>query len=383
MPPFEGARGTGNVLADQKEIDMAKRIAQLEPNKTPLVVFTNQCPKKATHNNDFDWLEHEHIPRFDRVNNGAGYADDATSIVVDNGTYHWADQLLYVSRTGEVMRVSSVSTNTLTVVRGIDSSEQALVDNDELIWIGGAAQEGADVGEAHSQNPVKLTNRIQIFRTPVEMTDSMYHTSTEHNPHDWDFQRSEAGVEHALDMEYALLFSRGSIDTTGAHPRRTTKGAYNFADQNNANAGGTLTESELYNFLTPAFRYKTNKAKLGLASALVVDVINGFGRSKVQISQSETVFGVDMMRVVSPHGTLNLVTHWRFEGDKLGNEMLVLDLGQIVKRYLANEKGSLDTYIKPNVAGNGEEMKKDEYRTHMGLQFGLPKMHAKLTGVTG
>jgi hypothetical protein len=62
-------------------------VLELEPEAAPLTVFTKKLSKKRTVNPAFNWLEDELAPRFDQVNNGAGYASGATSIVVDNGAY--------------------------------------------------------------------------------------------------------------------------------------------------------------------------------------------------------------------------------------------------------------------------------------------------------
>jgi hypothetical protein len=42
--------------------------------------------------------------------------------------------------------------------------------------------------------------------------------------------------------------------------------------------------------------------------------MNGFPRGKLEMRQSEKTFGLRVMQYISPHGTLNLVTHWLLEG---------------------------------------------------------------------
>jgi hypothetical protein len=381
MAVATGMRGTQNVLADQKRIDIGPKVMELEPDKTPLLVFSRAIDTAATHNPDFDWLEDSGLPRFDRVNNGAGYLSTDTSVVVDTGTIFQPEDVVYVTRTGEAMRVTAVSTNTLTVTRGLGTSAAALIDNDELIIIGSAAAEGADDKAARWQNPTKLTNYTQIFRDPVEATETYIHTDNVHVPQDWDRQRNKKGIEHAKSIEYALLFGRPSKNTGGAQPIRTTGGAYNYATQNQTDAGGNLTGAELFSSLRPAFRYGSNE-KLGLCSPLVVDVINGFPRSQAWITQAENKYGMKIFTVISPHGTLRLKTHWLLEGDKLANEMLILDIDQIKYRYLANSAGSRDTHVRENIQAPGADKRKDEYMTECGLVFGLPATHAKLTNVT-
>jgi hypothetical protein len=376
-----GAVGTGGVASGQLLIDVQKLVMELEPDAAPLLQFSKAVKKDSVHNSDFDWYEDDSLPRFDRVNNGAGYTNVATSIVVDNGDRFQADRLAYVSRTGEVMRIVSVATNTLTVVRGIGGGNAALVDNDELIVLGSAFQEGTDPPPAVNQPPTKLTNYCEIFKTTVDETETLRHTDTVTDPHEWDRQRGKKGLEHVKDIEYSVLLGRPSKDTSGTHPRRTTGGAYYYVTQNQTDAGGALTEAELFSSMRTMFR-RGSKRKLALGSPLVGDVINGFPRSKLMISQSEKVFGMQIMKVVSQHGTINFVTHWLLEGDKLGNEMLYLDLDQIAYCYLQNKNGSRDTHVNEKVQPRGRDSRQDEWLSECGLRFGLPATHGKLTNVT-
>jgi hypothetical protein len=137
---------------------MAQEILLLEPDAAPLTVITKNINKKATVNPKFQWLEDELDPRFDRINNGAGYASGATSIVVDNGAYFEVQQIVYVTRTKESMRVTAVAgTNTLTVVRGVGSTAQALVDNDELLIANTAQPEGDVSRVARTRNPCRCS----------------------------------------------------------------------------------------------------------------------------------------------------------------------------------------------------------------------------------
>jgi hypothetical protein len=51
-------------------------------------------------------------------------------------------------------------------------------------------------------------------------------------------------MEHAKDIEYALLLGRKSLDTSGATELRTTGGALSFISTNQTDAGGDLSEAE-------------------------------------------------------------------------------------------------------------------------------------------
>jgi polygalacturonase len=67
-----------------------------------------------------------------QVNNGAGYTSSDTDIVVDDGSKMNFGDLIRVPRTGEVILVGSVSSNTVTGVRGNSAglAAAALLDND-------------------------------------------------------------------------------------------------------------------------------------------------------------------------------------------------------------------------------------------------------------
>lgn len=384
MPaPITATRGTGNVQSTILRIDMAQRVLELEPSSTPFLVLSKRADKRSAHNPKFQWHEDELEPRFDRVNGTTG---TGTSVVVDNSEYFGLDDVVLVSRTGELMRVTAITTgtDTLTVVRGVGAAAVALVDNDELIILSSAAQEGANDQEAQSLNPAAVFNYTQIFRDPVAMTETMRHTDTETEPHDWDRQLNRKGIEHAKSIEYAGLFGKPSEDTSGAHPRRTTGGFQHFlSTNNNTDAGGAYTEAEFFASLRPGFRYGS-KTKLAMAAPLVVDVLNGFPRGKLEVQQHEggDTYGLNVTRYRSPHGILNVVTHWLLEGDKYANEMFIVDLSNIAYRYLQNRNGSRDTHVRKNIQSPGADARKDEYLTECGWEFGLPRTHAKVTNIT-
>jgi hypothetical protein len=126
----------------------------------------------------------------------------ATSLVVDNGAYFAEHFIVQNTRTLENFRVVSVSTNTLTVVRGVgwhvgggDERQRRAVHHRR-----GAA------GRRHqpavrSSNPTKLTNYMQIQREPFDITGTAMSSLNATNPHDWDYQEKKHGIEQAKNIE--------------------------------------------------------------------------------------------------------------------------------------------------------------------------------------
>lgn len=381
MADITGARGTGNISQSMRKVDMKEAILLLEPDAAPLTVLSGRLNKRPTHNPEFSWQEDALDNRFDTVQ--GAQLDSATTIPVTTGANFAQHDLVKVTRTGEVMRVTAVAGNNLTVVRGVGGAGIAINNLDELLIIGSAQPEGDTSKPARSTNPVKRTNYTQIQRTPFESTNTLIHSDEYTRPSDWEYQANKKGIEHKKSLEYQAWHGRPSEDLTGSQPRRTSGGVFFYVVTNVTDAGGTLTETVFFQAMRPAFRYGA-KAKVLFASMRIVDVLNSFPRGKIETIQADNdkTYGLNVRQFVSPHGTVNLVTHYLLEGTTYGGSAVLLDLSQISARPLANAKGSRDTHILNDIQAPDADTTKSEYLTEGGLEFGNEKTHALLTNVT-
>lgn len=383
--PVSGARGTGNVTQGLRKVDFADHILLLQPDESPLTVLSKRLNKKPTHNPEFKWAEDDIDVRFSATAGTETNSDTSIAVTSGHGGYFKANDLVRVPRTGEVFKVTSVSTDTLTVVRGIGAGGTGVAMNsgEELLILGSAKAEGATSDAARSNNPSIVTNYTQIFRRPVEATETWIHSDQYVSENDWDHQIRKSGIDHAKDIEETFINGKASEDTSGSQPFRTTAGVLSYISTNVTAAGGALSETSFFAALRPGFRYGS-KTKTGLASGLVVDVLNTYPRSKVQVtSASEDTYGLQVVKYQSPHGVLNLVTHWLLEGSTLGGYLIGLDMSAIKYRYLANSKGSRDTFLKEDIQTPDADTRKAEFLTECGLEMGLEKQHFLITGVTG
>lgn len=388
MAVVTGARKTDNVTQAQRVIDMASEILLLEPDAAPLTVVTKSIyeggRRKAANDTLFSWMEDELDARFGTVVGAQTSVD--TSIEVTDGTIFKAESIVKVPSTGELLFVVSIATNTLTVVRGFaGTTAVAMVDTDPLYILATAEDENSTSQQARSTNPVKKDNYTQIFKTSVEASGSWLSSANITNTHDWDYQRKRRAIEHLKDIELAFLFgSPGTVAGTDG-PRRTTGGVLHFATANNQSAGGTLTEAEWETFMRTLFRYGSTN-KVVFASPLVVSVLNGFSSSKLQTVVGAETYGVKVMNLVSAHGEVKLIKHNLLEGAVYGGYAVAVDFanGEVAYRYLdGGPGGSRDTKLYVNRQTPDKDGRKDEWISECGLQFGQPKVHGVLTGVTG
>lgn len=165
MAQVSGSRSTTNILSNRLVIDMADKIALLEPNETPFMSFLKIAKKniRTAKSYKVEWLEDDIGARWDAINAVGGYAVGITALVVDNGDYFTAGDVVKVPRTGEVIYVVSVSTNTLTVLRGYGTTAAAaLLDNDPLVIIGNANEEGSGTRTIKSTTELPKFNYTQL-----------------------------------------------------------------------------------------------------------------------------------------------------------------------------------------------------------------------------
>lgn len=381
MATFTGARGTTAIHADQRVHNMDGLIKLLQPDATPFTTLIMELRKERTPDPKFESLQDELEPRFDAINGTTG---TGTSIVVDNGAYFAEHDIVIVTRTGEQIRVLSVATNTLTVARAQGGTSAVAVANDDELLIAGSAQPEGDTSKpARSSNSTKVTGYTQIFRRPWHVTNTAMASENETSPHDWDHQANKVGIEHKRDINRAFLFNRAAAeDTSGSQPRRTSKGLIASYTTNVTDAGGTLSETELNTFMRTVMHYGT-KRKLFIASPLVTSVLNTFPAGKVQISQSERTYGVDVTTFTGPFGALRLVTDWELEGSVYAGYGVAIDLDNVAYRWLGNSKLNRDSKVYENIQAPDEDARKDEWKTECGLDVRLEKTGGLLTGVTG
>jgi hypothetical protein len=383
-----GSRDTSNVLAAQRVIDMHKSILLLEPDAAPLTVVTKQiyngARRKAAMDPKFSWLEDELEVRFATVS-GAQTSVDTTIETVD-GSVVPAESLVKVPRTGEILFVSSVSGNNLTVTRGFaGSTAAALNDQDPLYVLGVADEEGSTSQPARSNNPAQVDGYTQIFKKSVEASESWRSSSNITTVHDWAHQQKKEGIEHLVDIELAFLFGKPSTVAGTDGPRRTTGGILHYATANNTAIGGALTETAWETFMRSLFRYGSKK-KVVFAAPLVISALNGFSSSKLQTVVGADTYGVKVMNLVSAHGEVTLIKHNLLQGAVYGGYAVAVDFGaEIAYRFLngAGPGESRDTKLKTNRQTPDRDGRKDEWISECGLQFPSPDKHGVLTGITG
>jgi hypothetical protein len=129
--------------------DVSDLIGIISPYETPLLDALGDPMREAT-STHHEWLEDELLPNKDAVNDST-FTNPAvdTEFNVDNGSRFCVGDQIQAEGSEELMLVTGINSNTLTVIRGYaGTTAEDLADNQVINILGNAALEGADNGAA-------------------------------------------------------------------------------------------------------------------------------------------------------------------------------------------------------------------------------------------
>lgn len=370
-------RGTGNITASRRMLDVPDEIFYLQPDAAPLVQILFKAKKKDTINPKFTWYERDLFPKRDTIGTGAGNTTTATTFVADHGTYFRTYDVIKDETTKEQMLVTGVSSNTITVVRAWGSTAiGTLTAAEYVVVLGNANEEGKGAPGIKSETESEVYNYVQDIRSPFEVTDILQNSDL-FGGNDLQNERVIHAIEHKVDIERAFLFGEIKEDTsTGTHPIRATAGALSLITTN-VTTMTTATESAFETFCEDVFAYGGN-TKLLLASAKLVSALNYWARGALQTVPKDKTYGIAIKEYLTGHGTLLVAKHRLLTGTVYGGYGIVLDMDKV---YVRTMKG-LGTKLRTNIQANDETKEKDEYRTVCGLQLNNQACHAVVKGIT-
>lgn len=380
-----GMKSTADFATDERPKNYREGLMLLEPRSgASLYRLTAAMRSEATDDPEFIWWNETLEMFVFTINEASGYNTSATAMTIDGlGLKLKVGDIVRNKRTNEVMRVTSVTSDTVVnFSRGFGgSSAVALLDNDVLLYVGSAYREGAGRAVGTSTNPTKAYNYTQIFRDPVEWTRTAMKTryrTGDAVKHD----KRRTMHKHSLGIERAFFLGQRFEGTESGQPIRTTGGLLNFIPAGNKKtvqgAGGALDMDEFESYFEDMFAYGSGE-KLAYCSLSVIMSIQTMIRKNTnyQFLMGQKEYGLNVTKLVSPAGILNLTEHPAFgqKGAFLEDSMIVLDTANLVYRYITDT-----TYLKDR-EDRGTDGKTDEWLTECGLEVHNPETFFMLSGI--
>jgi hypothetical protein len=234
--PFTGKAtySAGATLPELAE-DVSDLISIITPYETPLLNALGDPLREAT-STYHEWLEDELLPNKDTIDD-ATWTDPGTDTQfdVEHGSRFRVGDQIQVEGSEELMFVTAVTVNTLTVLRGYaGTTPEDLADDQVVNILGNAGLEGADRPSPRFTQRARVGNYTQIFTSSVEVSGSDLAARQLGLADEMDFQKGERLREMVRDLEGTIINGgRATTDPQGSSTvRRTMKGIIQHLSSN-------------------------------------------------------------------------------------------------------------------------------------------------------
>jgi len=298
--------------------DVSDLIGIVSPYETPLLDALGDPLREAT-STHHEWLEDELLPNKDAVNDNT-FSDPAsdTDFDVDNGDRFRPGDQIQVEASEELMLITAINSDTLTVVRGYaGTTPEDLADNQVVNILGNASLEGADKPEARFTNRVRCGNYTQIFAAAVEVSGTDISAGQLGLADEMDYQKQERLRELLRDLENTVI--NGGQPASNAQGsdsvRRTMRGVIQHLTTNvfhTADSGfpsGTdLDEAKINYVLRKIWENSNGNVDLTVVGGFQKRKINGFTSDSRTYAAGDTTFTNMVSIYESDFGICRIVT---------------------------------------------------------------------------
>lgn len=391
----QGIFSSNQGIVGDRQGDFASGILQIYPTGTaPLLAISSGMQKEGVADVIFNWTEDSHISGRQPIASGG----TTTTVVVGDGSMYVPGSVLLVEETGEYMLVTASAGNSLTVIRGLGGTTIVSVTNVMSVYaVGNAREEASLMPTAVTQQGHPRANYVQIFRNgwAISGTATAIKFATGNKTAK---SKADCGMYHAEDMEKAMLWGSKHIGTLNGKQFRMTDGVLAQIRQyggtvtaaNSPVTGtptaGYLSMSDFQTFMQSVFKKQIKgmpNERIAFCGDQVVAVLNRCVAldTVYQITQGETKYGISVWTIVTPFGTLKLMTHpLMTESPLWAKQLYVLHPGGIKKRVLRDTFP--DNYDANGTRIAGIDAEQGALTTEMGIEVAAPVTMGILTNVT-
>lgn len=373
---------TGTMLPEIAD-DVSDLVSIVSPHETPLLDALGD-PLHAATSTRHEWLDDELLPNTDKINQ-SGISDtlaNTTALTVLNGSrFRVGDQVRAAGST-EIIFVTAISGNNLTVVRGYGNTiKVALVNGIALAIIGNAALEGDDAGAARFTIRTRKCNYTQIFSAAVQVSGTEAAVRQVAVNDEMDYQKTNRLRELLRDLENTVINGVApAADPQGSSTvRRTMTGIIPSITTNLMSAGmglipgGTdLTETQLNAALRTIWEASGNKPDIILCGGAQKRRINGFIQTNQRFSQTNETFKNMVSIYESDYGVCRVILSRYVPADMV----LLLDSSRISVLPLAGRSFQFKELATTGDYESGELI--GEYT----LELRNEKAHGVLSGLS-
>jgi hypothetical protein len=343
---------------------------------------------------------------FASANIPAGVKGASMQIAVETTADFMPKDILLVEGTDEQLFVESVvGEQSMIVRRGMGISPPlAIPSGTRMTYIGNAHEEASlrPLMRAYAQE--EMSNKTQIFRNAYAVSGTAsavdYIAALQGGQTNIVAgSKSDAGMFHAIAIEFAMLFSELHTTVVNGQPMRKMDGLLamlrKYAPQNVQYAATTTTKKQLDRMTQNVFNIVTdpkfgNDRVLYTGNAgmeVIQEIITNQGQ--YQFTENQTSFGLSFTTYKTPSGgILRLMTHPLLNTNPSWSRMaLIVDPSSLALRYLKGRK-SLHKTFNSNVNSSGGSVdlgidaEGGDFLSELTLECIAPEANAVIYGLT-
>lgn len=430
MPAFLGMRGTGDWATNEAPEDWRQGILYLNPNGgTVLTGMLSMLGSEVAEDYRYHWWT-KVLP--EQAADVTGVYKDSNLSSAYSGDNYSSGQVVYLKmaeadipqfrvghtvnieviddyryRTfGEITSTFSNGANSYISVRLLmDTDSTYDIDNGTVDFVeiaGNDNEQGAEMPQGVSYQPVEYENCTQIWRTPLRITNTARATKVRTKDTYMEMQR-EALELHALEIEKSILWGKKSV-TTGANsePKTTTDGIATVIVDAAANGNSTASAYHLDSDysgktwlqggkdwlnakLTDNYRWGSME-KFGLIGDYGFNALADLAEisADINLRPGTVSYGIKVIEWMLPNGgVLYLKQHPLFaQSSTHRRDLLILEPNRLKWRYIEGRDTHFieDPQDKRN-RNNSRDATEEEYLTEAGLEYHFPQTMAYLTGL--
>lgn len=351
-----------------KREDVTENLLLLSPQEAPMLDLVGFG--EATTQDEIVWFEDETYATKTTASAEALVA--ATTLKVADGSIFEANTVVKAGE--ELLKVTAVNGNDLTVERGYAGTEAAAIasgDKVEFQFVEGV--EGADARKARFKARTRHSNVTQIFDGSITITGTAAAVS-QHGLDDlYAYEKAKKEKELALQLEKAVI--NGVKYTSPNGLVRQMGGIRQFVKTNVLNGANAAVDTEILNDAFQAISEATGQ-NVGAGYKIIVSpkqkrAISRMDADKINLTRQDNGRGQVVDYFVGDFGESEIVVNPNLEAD----EIFIVDIDRVKIRPLQTRQFGHEYLGKTGDNFTGSIV--GEYT----LEFHEEKAHARIKGL--
>lgn len=331
-------------------------------------------------NPKFEWFNRDTgTPLTEAVANSLANATTLT-VTLGDGKMFTTNDLIYNRNTGEVMLVTDVTGDVLTVIRGWGTDTQgvtgeAITAADGIVHVAAAFPEGSRAPEAMNFKNELFFNYTQIFKQTIENSGTNEATKYFGNVNKMSDQQKDSFDDYLLKKSRAYFLGQRSMIVGSDGKVQRTTGGLDYYIKSNIMVKKAFGYNMFMDFAEKAYSYGGDEkifiCNPAMSTLIQKDVIAA-KMASYELSPKEKEFGIHIKRLRTSSGVMDILVDHTMKDIYRYPTAFALETRFIEEMVLRP-----DTW-KKNVQLPDEDSLKDLIIGETGLKVINEKRHAKL-----